>query len=77
MLHLICRFPESQFCGSKKNKLSYRFCDELACLIAQQVDDYQHHKIPRYYGEKGYFNTIDFKWCTKRMSSFDDNKVKD
>lgn len=29
------------------------------------------------YGEKGYFNTIDFKWCTKRMSSFDDNKVKD
>lgn len=61
----------------QKNKLSYRFCDELACLIAQQVDDYRHHKIPRYYGEKGYFNTIDFKWCTKRMSSFDDNKVKD
>ena len=28
-------------------------------------------------GEKRYFNTIDFKWCTKRMSSFDDNKVKD
>lgn len=27
--------------------------------------------------KKGYFNTIDFKWCTKRMSSFDDNKVKD
>ena len=73
-LHL--SIPGKPVLRFQKNKLSYRFCDELACLIAQQVDDYRHHKIPKYYGEKGYFNTIDFKWCTKRMSSFDDNKVK-
>ncbi len=27
-------------------------------------------------GEKGYFSINDFKWCVKRTSSFDDDKLR-
>lgn len=34
------------------SKLSYRLCSELACLVAQQVEDFRQCTVPTKYGEK-------------------------
>jgi hypothetical protein len=52
----------------QKSKLSYRLCSELACLVTQQVDDYQHYRVPTRYGEKGYFDVRDFAWHTEHIT---------
>lgn len=49
------------------SKLSYRLCSELACLVAQQVEDFRQCAVPTKYGEKGYFDTSDFTWHTTRV----------
>lgn len=51
----------------QKSKLSFRSCSELACLVAQQVDDYAHNRKPSHYGEKGYFDTGDHTWHTEQV----------
>lgn len=50
-----------------KSKFNFRMCSALGSLLAQQVDDYRHQKIPRRYGEKGYFDMRDFAWRTERI----------
>lgn len=49
----------------QKSKINYRLCSMIACLVAQQVEDYQHHRIPIHYGEKGHLNCDDYSWHTE------------
>lgn len=61
--------PGKRLIQFQKSKLSYRLCSELGSLIAEQVEDYGMGKIPKYYGEKGYFDANDFSWRTRRIIS--------
>lgn len=63
--------PGRKLLQFQKSKLNYRLCSELSCLIAEQVEDYRLGRTPKHYGEKGYFDAVDFSWHTRRIITAD------